>query len=124
MSQAHERRKFWRAAFNAPVKLVNDTASVDATLDDISLKGALLEVPPGWQGKAGEHCHLRLRLGGDEDMKITMWGRITHVDGEKVGVLCESIDLDSITHLRRLVELNAGDPTLLERELSALVRGG
>ena len=31
-----------------------------------------------------------------------------------------SIDLDSITHLRRLVELNLGDEKLLERELSHL----
>ena len=117
-----ERRKFWRATFNAPVKLVSDTATVDAMLDDISLKGALLEVPPEWQGKVGEQCHLKLRLGGDQDMKIVMWGRITHVDGRKIGLLCESIDLDSITHLRRLVELNAGDPGLLDREMSALVR--
>jgi len=117
----NERRKFWRATFNAPVKLVNDASSIDAMLDDISLKGALLEVPSGWSGKVGEHCHLKLRLGGDQDMKIVMWGRVTHVDGRKVGLLCESIDLDSITHLRRLVELNAGDPALLERELSSLV---
>lgn len=124
MPQDNERRKFWRATFNAPVKLVSDVASVDAMLDDISLKGALLEVPPEWSGTVGEHCHLKLRLGGDRDMAIAMWGRITHIDGRKVGLLCESIDLDSITHLRRLVELNAGDPALLERELSALVRGG
>ena len=121
MPHANERRKFWRATFNAPVKLVSDVDSVDAMLDDISLKGALLEVPPGWQGKAGDHCHIKLRLGGDPDMKIAMWGRIPHIDGKKVGLLCESIDLDSITHLRRLVELNAGDPDLLEREMSALI---
>jgi hypothetical protein len=30
--------------------------------------------------------------------------------------------LDSITHLRRLVELNSGDPALLDREFSSLVR--
>ncbi len=123
MNQANERRKFWRATFNAPVKLVNDAASVDAMLDDISLKGALLQVPPGWQGAVGEHCYLKLRLGGDPEMTITMWGRVTHIDGRKIGLLCESIDLDSITHLRRLVELNAGDPALLERELTALVAG-
>lgn len=121
--QSSERRKFWRAAFNAPVKLVNDIASVDAMLDDISLKGALLEVPPEWKGETGEHCYLKLRLGGDRNMAITMWGRVTHIDGRKVGLLCESIDIDSITHLRRLVELNAGDPMLLEREMSALVQG-
>jgi hypothetical protein len=35
---------------------------------------------------------------------------------------CDSIDLDSITHLRRLVELNAGDPRELDRELAILIR--
>lgn len=123
MPEATERRKFWRATFNAPVKLVGENFNVDAMLDDISLKGALLEAPPGWTGSVGDRCHLKLRLGGAEDMKIAMWGRITHVDGRRVGLLCESIDLDSITHLRRLVELNAGDPALLERELTALVSG-
>lgn len=121
MCPANERRKFWRAAFNAPVTLVSDAATVHAMLDDISLKGALLEMPAGWQGTIGEQCRLTLRLGGGADATIAMWGRITHVEGNKAGLSCESIDLDSITHLRRLVELNAGDPALLERELSALI---
>ena len=34
-----------------------------------------------------------------------------------------SIDLDSITHLRRLVELNSGDAAMLERELHTLISG-
>jgi hypothetical protein len=123
MIQANDRRKFWRAAFSAPVKLVTDSEAVDATLDDISLKGALLEMPEGWQGKAGDRCRLHLRLGGERNTEIAMWARVTHVDGRKIGIACESIDVDSITHLRRLVELNSGDPTLLERELSALVHG-
>jgi hypothetical protein len=36
-------------------------------------------------------------------------------------LLCHSIDIDSVTHLRRLVELNLGNADLLQRELSALV---
>lgn len=123
MVQANERRRFWRAAFSAPVKLVTENAAFDAALDDISLKGALLEMPAGWQGKLGERCRLHLRLGGALDEEIAMWGRVSHIDGQKIGLACENIDLDSITHLRRLVELNAGDPGLLERELSALLTG-
>jgi len=57
-------------------------------------------------------------------MNITMHGRLTHIKGQKVGMLCDSLDLDSITHLRRLVELNAGDPDLLERELATLLSLG
>jgi hypothetical protein len=45
-----------------------------------------------------------------------------HVEGPQVGLRCASIDLDSITHLRRLVELNSGDPAILDREFGSLVR--
>lgn len=124
MTQTHERRQFWRAAFNAPVNLITHTAGTDVMLDDISLKGALLEVPLGWTGYVGEHCRLQLPLGNGQDMNITMHGRLTHIKGQKVGMLCDSLDLDSITHLRRLVELNAGDPDLLERELATLLSLG
>jgi hypothetical protein len=50
-----------------------------------------------------------------------MQTRVAHVEGPQAGLLCISIDIDSVTHLRRLLELNLGDPALLERELSALI---
>jgi hypothetical protein len=34
---------------------------------------------------------------------------------------CTKIDLESITNLRRLVELNLGDEAALNREISAMV---
>jgi len=37
-----------------------------------------------------------------------------------LGLSCREIDLDSITHLRRLVALNLGDEALLDRELGLL----
>jgi hypothetical protein len=48
---------------------------------------------------------------------------LTRTQGELLGFVCRHIDLDSISHLRRLVELNLGDETLLERELAALGEG-
>jgi hypothetical protein len=36
-------------------------------------------------------------------------------------VRCDRIDLDSITHLRQLVERNADDPVVLDRDLAKLV---
>lgn len=115
---AANRRHFWRAAFHSAARLVDKSGALPVDLCDISLKGALVEVPPQWQGETGETCQLKLTLANDAF--IVMRAIVTHIEGCRVGLRCESIDLDSITHLRRLVELNAGDPALLDRELHAL----
>ena len=119
---AAERRNFWRAVFHSPVRLTTHDGQAFAQLLDISLKGALLETGNVWHGKPGEECRLSLELA--PDATITMWTKVMHVDGPHVGLRCESIDLDSVTHLRRLVELNSGDPAILDREFASLVREG
>lgn len=120
MTEQNDRRHFWRAHFHSLVQIVMHGQVSEAELFDISLKGALINVPAAWPGKSGDACQLRLRLSGDAT--ISMHATITHIAGRRVGLHCDNIDLDSVTHLRRLVELNAGDPELLERELSALLR--
>jgi hypothetical protein len=123
-STAAERRQFWRASFHAPAQLSLPDAVLEAELLDISLKGALLELPAGSAVAPGQRCRLRLALGDvDVDAAIVMETTVAHVHrGRTVGLRCDAIDVDSITHLRRLVQLNAGDPALLERELSALLK--
>lgn len=96
---------------------------------DVSLKGVLLQLPAGRPPQAGIPCLVKLPLGsgssGDEGAEdavvISMAGELAHIEGSHVGVLCRSIDLESITHLRRLIEVNLGDPTASERELKALI---
>lgn len=119
MVKNDERRQFWRAAFHSPVRVTVHDGTTYARLIDISLKGALLEVAGSWRGALGDECQLRLDLA--PGTVITMWTTVVHVDNHSVGLRCDSIDLDSITHLRRLVELNSGDSQLLERELAAMV---
>lgn len=120
MTAQNDRRQFWRAHFHSPVQIAMHGQAGEADLYDISLKGALIKVADDWLGKAGDTCQLRLRLGGDA--VIGMHATVAHIDGRRVGLHCDSIDIDSATHLRRLVELNAGDPNLLDRELSALLQ--
>lgn len=119
MTAHDDRRHFWRAHFHSPVLLTLHGQVTEAELQDISLKGALVVTPAGWPGKTGDRCQLRLSLG--TDVKINMSVTVAHLDARRVGLRCENIDLDSVTHLRRLVELNAGDPGLLDRELPALL---
>jgi hypothetical protein len=116
-----ERRRYSRIAFHAPATLTFHDKTFAAVVLDLSLKGALVRLPAG-AAEDRTFCKLRvqIKLNGTPD-EIVMEARVVHVAGPLAGLLCVSIDLDSITHLRRLVELNLGDPDLLDRELSALI---
>jgi len=72
---------------------------------------------------AGEPLPEGLSLGEECEMKDPAEGGAV-VKCQHQELRCDEIDLDSITALRRLIELNAADPALLERELGALVRYG
>lgn len=119
MNDSLEHRAFWRAPFHAVVRLTDATGSWEGKLLDISLKGALLDMSADWPGVLGAKCKLRLDLGAGAS--IIMQATVAHLEGTRMGLRCDNLGLDSITHLRRLVELNAGDPNLLERELPALL---
>lgn len=120
MNTHHERRLFLRSVFHAPVRLRLGGHDSQAFVHDASLKGALVEVSASWGGHVGDACLLRLELA--PDVAITMETTVTHIDeGNLVGLHCERLDLDSMTHLRQLVEHNADDPALLERDLATLV---
>lgn len=113
-----ERRHFSRIPFDAKAALSSPAGQWHSTLIDLSLNGALLERPAGWTGAGGESCTLHIHLGGD--ILISMDATVAHIDEIHIGLRCAHIDLDSIAHLRRFVELNLGDSELLNRELSAL----
>jgi len=115
-----ERRQYSRIAFHAPAQLIFSDTQYDVVVLDLSLKGALLKLSGDILLKLDSHCVLRVTLS-DMDDQINMQARVAHIEGKNVGIICLNIDLDSVTHLRRLVELNIGDPELLERELSALI---
>ena len=117
-----DRRQHSRIAFHSPARLVFPERSIDLVVLDLSLKGALVQLPDAEHIESGTHCVLHVQLNELETAdQISMEARVTHHTGQLAGLLCLNIDLDSVTHLRRLVELNLGNPDLLERELSALI---
>jgi hypothetical protein len=118
-----ERRQFSRVAFAAGAELVTTEDHLHVQVLDLSLKGALLRLPDGAALVSGAPCMLKVRLS-DQDSSIAMVGELAHVEGDVAGVLCRSIDIESITHLRRLIEINLGDASLLERDLKALISSG
>lgn len=115
----HERRHYVRVHFDAPALLTLASNAFSVHVQDLSLKGALVSLPAQANAQAGMLCQLTIPLH-DTGNHIGMSCEVAHVEGLHTGLLCLSIDLDSVTHLRRLIELQLGDPALLERDLAEL----
>jgi hypothetical protein len=115
-----ERRHYSRIAFASPAQLVLGTQALAVQVLDLSLKGALLRLPDDTELPPGAAAVLCVPLDESAN-QIRMETTVAHVEGVRAGLLCHSIDIDSVTHLRRLVELNLGSAELLQRELSALL---
>jgi PilZ domain len=114
-----EQRRFKRIPFDAKAEMLCAGYHWHIKVIDLSLRGALLECPTAWEGKTGDHCLLKISLG-DEEAQIKMQASIVRIEAPRIGLKCVDIDIDSITCLRRFVELNLGNQDLLHRELSAL----
>lgn len=113
-----DRRHHQRVHFDGHALLITTAGRATVQVVDLSLKGALVKLPAAAQVEGGEPCLLALTLG---EITIKMAVEVAHLDGTDAGLRCVAIDLDSITHLRRLIEMNLGDPKLAERELRALL---
>jgi hypothetical protein len=116
----NEKRRFHRIEFDAPCELHWKDEVWDAEVLDISLKGALLSRPENWTMPLGEPCELIVHLN-DHETGIVMAVSLRHVEETRLGFKCEYIDLESASHLKRLVELNLGDQALLDREFAHLI---
>ena len=120
MTDSHtERRRFKRIAFDAKTELKQGEMQWQVALIDLSLKGLLIERPEPWAGNAQEPFHVDIQLS--HDVHVQMDVHLAHDDHQQLGFECENIELESVTHLRRLIELNLADEEELERELAALI---
>lgn len=115
----NERRKFSRVLFDAHVELAQGEFHWRASLLDISLKGLLLQqtLPP--EVNPSQPVLVKILLS--DNTSIAMSVTVAHQHHNQTGLVCTSIDIDSVSHLRRLIELNLGDAAAAERELSELI---
>jgi len=120
--QLEDRRRFKRIDFDAKTRLSQGSRMWQVQLLDLSLKGLLVERPSPWECDPGQPFAVDIQLSPDAIVRMDV--NLTHVDVNKqhLGFVCLHISLESISHLRRLIELNLADPMELERELAALIK--
>jgi hypothetical protein len=113
------RRKFSRIPFQSKASLFLPDGEYVVDVLDLSLKGALIHPSGNMFVTVGTNGTLKIRLD-DSGASIRMEATVVHHMANYYGLACRDIDIDSVTHLRRLVELNLGDEAMSEREFSLL----
>lgn len=117
------QRRFSRILYRAPALLLGDDEKPQpCEVTDLSLKGCLLQLPQGFEPKPELLYELQIPLHAGSEIKMQIM--LVHVRGDQAGFQCRYIDLDSISTLRRLIELNLGHYRQLERDLNALCQDG
>jgi len=115
------RRQFTRILFSIKAELTIEDISYPVSIHDISLNGALVTAVQSDQPLKGKFGTLSFFLS-DNESEVTMHVAVVHEHENETGLQCNAIDIDSVTLLRRLVELNLGDSEQLNKELSQLSR--
>lgn len=120
-----ERRHYTRVIFTNNAVLSNGHYSWAVELIDLSLNGALISHPDQVLPSQLNHqdsFNLSFTLAQSDNVNVQMSVKIVHVEPEVLGLRCEKMDIDSATHLRRIVELNMGSEEMLMRELEHLIQ--
>lgn len=113
----HERR-FRRVPFAAEVELSCGDDSWTCELLDIALKGALVATDDLPAIALGTGCNLAISLT-DSPLCLDFNAELVHREDDHYGFKFLSEDLDTMTHLRKLIELNTGDVEATRSELSS-----
>ncbi len=114
------RRRFQRIVLKRPALLAADGRSWPGELLDISLRGALMHTGLTPLPAVGTQGMTDIALSDDPDFLIRMQMEVCRTDTQRIGLRVTGIDIEDACQLRRLVELNAGDAELLQRELEEL----
>lgn len=112
-----KERYFSRIKFKATAQIEFDGKEYHAELLDISIKGALFNSEIHSAAKIGDICNINIHLPSS-DISLTINAELVHLHKINVGFKFTGIDTDTLTHLRRLIELNTGNSEKTAQELS------
>ena len=112
-----DKRLFKRIQFDSPIAIEQGNSHWISHIVDISLKGLLLADS---EARVDHQQLIALDIPLSSEAHIKMLARWDHSKDGFTGLHWEKVDIESMTHLRRLLELNCGDSELLTRELLQL----
>ena len=113
-----EKRKKTRVDFKTQVILKTDESEieVEANSKDISIKGIFVNTEK--KIPVGTPCDIEILLTGTfTRLALSIKGIIVRQDASGLGIVFDSMDIDSRFHLKNIVMHNASDPDVIEKEM-------
>jgi hypothetical protein len=110
VSKNDERRKHSRVGFKTQIQVLLEADGRQIDLQgnsrDLSLKG--LFVGTGAKFSIGTTCSITVWLtGGIEKIELLMKGTIARVSDHGLGIVFDSMDVDTYSHLKNIVQYNS-----------------
>ena len=115
-----EMRRFSHIKFEETCVVEIDARSIEARLVNLSLKGATVKFGEDTATGKGEGLRLSFHLG-NLDFLLQFRAEVVHSCGNYAGVKFVETDIDTMIHLRNLLEARTADPAQVKRELDLLV---
>ena len=114
------KRYYKRVDFHVNAAARVDNILYTGELYDISLKGALIKMNRRLGSSLGKTGNVMLKLP-NSNITLEFEAKIVHQKDDFLGFKFVGADVDSITHLRRLLVLNTGDEEEIDREIVYLL---
>lgn len=117
-----EKRQFSRVSFISQCFASFSGNKLEAVVQDISLKGALLELQSNDAPAPQLNDEVEIEIKLNEDVHFELISAVRFQKEQLIGVEFQGLNIDALTELKRLMELNLGSEELINREIEALVR--
>lgn len=118
-----ERRRFSRIFYQVPALAQQGQKKLTTCIQDLSLHGLLLWAADEANFKSDQPLEIQFTLP-DSDITLSLTAQLVRQNGNNLHLKIQHIDIESISHLKRLVELNVGNDELLHRDMRQLVNLG
>lgn len=105
-----DRRKHSRVDFTTEIKIVLDLDAKRVNLEgnsrDLSLKGIFVHTDQRFP--TGTKCSVKVYLtGGIDQIELAMHGTIVRHTDRGVGIVFDSMDVETYSHLKNIVQYNS-----------------
>lgn len=107
-----DRRKHSRVGFTTEIEIIlkanGKEVILKASSKDLSMKGIFVRTDQRFE--MGTTCSVSIYLtGGIEEIKLQIQGSIVRETDTGIGVVFESMEVDTYTHLKNIVQYNSVD---------------